>query len=135
MKRQTLQKAIILDALKQLGNHPTPAMVYDAIHEKYPSISKATVFRVLAGECEDGNAQKVMTPVGGSRYEFGTREHYHVTCRICGRLADIDSPMPSDLKFAPIACDGFEIESFYVEFIGLCPDCKGSETKNDENII
>ena len=48
MKRQTLQKTIILEALHRLCNHPTPAMVYEEVHKSYPSISQATVFRVAA---------------------------------------------------------------------------------------
>ena len=40
-KRNTLQKSIILDALKDfMGKHPTPNEVYEYIHEKHPSISR-----------------------------------------------------------------------------------------------
>ena len=50
-KRNTLQKTIILEALKELmGKHPTPAEVYAHVREKFPSKTQATVFRVLAGE-------------------------------------------------------------------------------------
>ena len=66
-KRHTIQKTIILDALKELGNHPTPAMVYEHIHEKYPTISQATVFRVLAGESEDCDVQRVYAPGSSAR--------------------------------------------------------------------
>ena len=69
MKRQTLQKTIILEALHRLCNHPTPAMVYEEVHKSYPSISQATVFRVLAGECDAGNAQRVYAPGCPARYE------------------------------------------------------------------
>ena len=89
MKRQTLQKTIILEALHRLCNHPTPAMVYEEVHKSYPSISQATVFRVLAGECDAGNAQRVYAPGCPARYEFGTRKHWHISCRVCGRVADI----------------------------------------------
>ncbi len=132
MKRQTLQKTIILDALMRLGNHPTPAMVYDEIHKDYPTISKATVFRVLAGECEEGNAQRIYAG-GSARYECGTKKHWHISCRLCGKVADVELPFEDDLLHSVKNNDGFTAERYFIEFIGLCPECKSSETSADEN--
>ena len=134
MKRQTLQKAIILDALKRLGNHPTPAMVYDEIHGQYPSISQATVFRVLASECEEGNAQRVYAPGCSARYEYGTRKHYHIACRKCGEVADIDMPLPEGIAQTVRDAEGFTVEHYYLEFIGLCPKCQKDAGDTDEKI-
>ncbi|OLA60968.1 MAG: hypothetical protein BHW37_01390, partial [Firmicutes bacterium CAG:272_52_7] len=120
MKRQTLQKTIILEALHRLCNHPTPAMVYEEVHKSYPSISQATVFRVLAGECDAGNAQRVYAPGCPARYEFGTRKHWHISCRVCGRVADIEMADPdADLRTGITDSNGFTVERFYVEFSGL----------------
>ncbi len=132
MKRQTLQKTIILEALKDLGNHPTPAMVYEAIHEKYPSISQATVFRVLAGECEEGNIQRVYAPGCSARYEYGTRKHSHIRCRLCGKIADIDMPLPEDLTSTITDSEGFLVEKYYIEFVGLCRECNSSELAGED---
>ena len=46
-ERQTKQKTIIYDALMTL-DHPTATEVYSYVHEQYPSVSRATVFRVLS---------------------------------------------------------------------------------------
>ena len=125
-KRHTLQKQIILDALKELGNHPTPAMVYDHIHDRYPTISQATVFRVLAGESEGGEAQRVYAPGSSARYEYGLRKHYHISCRLCGKVADVDMPYHHDLEKEAEYAEGFTVERHFIEFIGLCPDCQGA---------
>lgn len=122
-KRHTLQKTIILEALRELGNHPTPAMVYEHIHQHYPSISQATVFRVLAGECEEGEAQRVYAPGATARYEYGKRKHYHVSCRICGKVADVEMPYLEGLEAQAEGLDGFKVERHIVEFIGICSDC------------
>lgn len=124
-KRNTLQKAIILEALKELmGTHPTPNEVYEHIHEKYPTISLATVFRVLAGEVEEGEAQRVYAPDSTLRYEYGTRKHYHVSCRKCGKVEDVDMPYLHGIEKTAEALNGFAVEKHIVEFIGLCPECK-----------
>ena len=122
MKRQTLQKTIILEALHRLCNHPTPAMVYEEFHKSYPSISQATVFLVLAPGCP-------------ARYEFGTRKHWHISCRVCGRVADIEmADHDADLRTGITDSNGFTVERFYVEFSGLCPECR-AEAEKDNNQI
>ncbi len=130
-KRNTLQKSIILDALKNfMGKHPTPNEVYEYVHEKHPSISRATVFRVLAGEVEDGQAQRVYAPDSTLRYEYGTRKHYHVSCRVCGKVEDVEMPYQYGLEEIAEGLNGFKVERHIVEFIGLCPDCVGHESEN-----
>lgn len=133
-KRHTFQKSIILDTLKHLGNHPTPSMVYDEIHKHYPKVSRATVFRVLAGECEQGNAQRVYTPGGTARYEYGVRKHYHIICRVCGRVADVDMNIP---QYSPIDdisnAEGYAVENYIFEFVGLCPECRKNSGRTDKN--
>ena len=127
-KRNTVQKTIILDALKELCNHPTPAEVYEYIHKKYPTISQATVFRVLASESEDGDVQRFIVP-GGTRYEYGLRKHYHVCCRVCGKAADVDMPYMEGIEKNAMPCDDFSVEGHIIEFVGLCPECRA---KSDE---
>ena len=130
-KRNTLQKSIILDALKDfVGKHTTPNEEYEYIHEKHPSISRATVFRVLAGEVEDGTAQRVYAPDSTLRYEYGTRKHYHVSCRVCGKVEDVEMPYQNGLEEIAEGLNGFKVERHIVEFIGLCPDCVGKESEN-----
>lgn len=123
-KRNTLQKAIVLGALKELhGTHPTPVQVYDYIHEKYPTISPATVFRILSSEVEEGAAQRVYAPDSTLRYEYGTRKHYHVSCRVCGKVEDVEMQYLNDLEKEAEGLNGFKVEKHIVEFIGLCPKC------------
>ena len=128
-RRQTIQKTVILEALRELGNHPTPAMVYEHIHKSYPTISQATVFRVLAGESEEGEAQRVYAPGSSARYEYGLRKHYHISCRLCGKVADVDMPYHHDLEKEAESAEGFTVERHFIEFIGLCPDCREATEK------
>ena len=53
-ERNTLQKEIILRTLCKMREHPTAAMVYEAVHQNHPTISRSTVYRVLAKMAGEG---------------------------------------------------------------------------------
>lgn len=120
-ERQTRQKTIIYEALKEL-DHPTATEVYLHLHEKYPTISRATVFRVLGGFANNGRAQEVKLAGGDTRYDYNVQPHCHVRCRVCGRMGDIPLPV-LPLKSTSFDYNGFKVEGFQVDFYGLCSDC------------
>ena len=122
-ERQTKQKTIIYDALKTL-NHPTATEVYGYVHEAYPSVSRATVFRVLGGFAEKGAALELRLSGHEVRYDYNVMPHYHAHCTACGRVADVTAAgIPTDGLRATADC-GFEIEGYSVEFFGICKDCQ-----------
>ena len=53
-KRNTIQKQIVFDIFSKMNNHPSAGMVFEAVNEKYPNISRATVFRLLAEAADEG---------------------------------------------------------------------------------
>ena len=120
--RTTRQRALVLEAVRSLHNHPTSADVYDAVREKHPSISRATVYRNLNVLTEQGEVLHI--PVAGSadRYDFRCDCHYHAICRECGVVYDVEMPS-EDLLSSVRDTHGFLIEGFDIIFTGLCPDC------------
>lgn len=123
-ERQTKQKSLIYDALKTL-DHPTATEVYGYLHDVYPSLSRATVFRVLSGFASSGRALELRYSGHDVRYDYNVNEHYHAHCKHCGRVADIFSKEFSDLgKDIPKHINGFEIDGFVVEFSGSCESCR-----------
>lgn len=124
-ERQTKQKTIIYDALKAL-NHPTATEVYGYVHELHPSVSRATVFRVLGGFAEKGSAQELRLSGNEVRYDYNVMPHYHAHCRACGKVADVEvAGIPTDGLFATANC-GFKIDEYSVEFFGVCKECQNS---------
>ena len=67
-ERQTKQKQIIYDALKTL-DHPTATEVYGYVHEIVPTVSRATVFRVLGGFATNGRALELSAAGNEVRYD------------------------------------------------------------------
>lgn len=120
--RNTRQRALVLEAVRSLHNHPTSADVYDAVREKHPSISRATVYRNLNVLTEQGEVLHIPVAGGADRYDFRCDCHYHAICRECGVVYDVE--MPSESLLSSVRdTHGFQIEGFDIIFTGLCPDC------------
>ena len=130
-KRNTLQKRIVSDVFCSMTNHPSAGMVYEAVHEKYPNISKATVYRLLAEAAEEGKIQRLKLTDANDRYDITVNKHYHVVCRCCGAVADVEVKV-DDISIAEsaIGFQGFTVENCHVEFVGVCEECR----KNNEKI-
>ena len=124
-ERQTKQKLIIYEGMKAL-NHPTATEVYEWVHEKAPNVSRATVFRVLGGFADSGKALELKMAGTDTRYDYFTKKHCHAHCKRCGKVEDVylSADMPEvDVKEG----NGFLIEGYSLEFIGICRNCKGEE--------
>ena len=118
--RNTMQKAIIHQTLRKMGCHPTAAMVYDRVHRDHPTISRSTVYRVLARMAEEGKVLRLELAGGESRYDGDLSPHCHVRCRLCGAVADI----PPVEVGQPAGDGGFLLESCAVVYRGLGPGCR-----------
>ena len=122
-ERQTKQKQIIYDALVTL-DHPTATEVYSYVHEIHPTVSRATVFRVLGGFAGNGRALELRTAGNEVRYDYNVAPHYHAHCERCGRVADVKATgiCKSGLKVTEDY--GFSVSGYSVELFGRCIECK-----------
>lgn len=127
-KRNTLQKGIVFDIFREMRNHPSAGMVYEAVHNKYPEISKATVYRLLADAAEDGDLLRLKLSGVDDRYDVTLNPHYHIVCRKCGHVADVKTNinMPRILGGTE-GCESFLIEDCHMEFVGVCDKCRDSD--------
>lgn len=125
--RNTIQRALVLEAVRSLRNHPTSADVYEAVRQRHPRISRATVYRNLALLAERGEVLRVELPNGADRYDFFSQPHYHAKCRSCGRVFDVDMPYHADIADEVADAHGFAIEGHQITFTGLCPDCQSAQ--------
>ena len=122
--RNTVQRSIILDELRHLANHPTADEVFEAVHEKHPSISKATVYRTLGKLADEGEALRVKINNGADHFDHQTFAHYHVRCTQCGRVDDVLIPMLDGVEADASTCSGYKISGHNLQFDGICPACQ-----------
>jgi len=121
--RNTIQRKIVFDSVNALKNHPTPDEVYAFIKERYPTISRSTVYRNLNLLAEENKILRVRVPDAADRFDFNTERHSHIVCRKCGRVDDVLNAQAIDMSEMKLP-DGYEIDDFSLIFFGLCPDCK-----------
>ncbi len=122
-ERQTKQKQIIYDALKTL-DHPTATEVYGYVHTLYPTVSRATVFRVLGGFVGGEKALELRTAGNEIRYDYNIQPHFHARCTNCGRVADVATEGLPKGGLKGKACNGFAVAGYSIEFFGICSDCQ-----------
>jgi Fur family peroxide stress response transcriptional regulator len=125
----TTQRRIILQELSGRKDHPTAEQMYEAVRDRLPGLSKATVYRVLDTLVQAGAARKVFHPGAIVRYDPMTARHHHLTCQECGKLVDIDSSMIEDIALASVAVSGFQVTDYTINFTGVCSRCQESSSK------
>lgn len=123
LQRETKQRKIILDAVLGRYDHPTAYDIYVEIHKKYPTISKATVYRNLNVLAKTGKIKHVKI-VGADRFDSTVCNHYHVICSKCGKVVDAGVTYIEQNDKLVEKATGFKIEGHGTLFEGICPDCQ-----------
>lgn len=121
--RNTVQRSLVIEAVKELRCHATADEVYNTIAKKHPSISRGTVYRNLNRLCELGEIHKVEIPGGADRYDHLSYDHYHVRCVKCGRVYDVEMDFIADLDKNIKDTKGFRFTGHDIIFKGICPEC------------
>lgn len=67
-RRNTKQRKLVLDAVRQSYNHPTADEIYNAVRAQDDKISRGTVYRNLNLLADAGEILSIKTP-GGSRFD------------------------------------------------------------------
>ena len=121
--KNTVQKEAVAHALLML-DHPTADEVFDCFHGEFPSIRKATVYRILNRMAEDGEILHLTVPSGPDRFDTTLSEHHHIKCSLCGKVCDISLPELPEIESRISRESGFSVSRRLIFFEGLCPDCK-----------
>lgn len=122
-KRSTIQRSLVLEAVKELRCHVTADEVYDTIVSKHPYISRATVYRNLNLLSDMGEIRRVEISGGADRYDHLCHKHYHAKCVKCGRVLDVEMEVIADLERRITDTRGFEFTDHDIVFKGICSEC------------
>jgi len=122
-RRNTIQRELVLNAVRAMGCHATAEEIFNKIAEEYPTISKGTVYRNLKILAESGSIKRVEVPGAADCYDHITSNHYHVRCIKCGRVFDVDMDEISDISEKIKDKRGFSFLDFDIVFKGICPKC------------
>ncbi len=122
--RNTVQKEQVYFAVMQLLNHPTADEVYEKVKSGFPTISRATVYRILNQMSDNGDLVRINIPGGANRYDGKTQPHCHARCVKCGRVFDVWKGVDAAVDLSGVELDGFRIIGCNIIFDALCDECE-----------
>ena len=121
-RRLTSQRKEILDYLKSVKTHPSAETVYVNVKKKIPKITLATVYRNLHILVEQSLVKKLEVK-GGFRFDGFVHDHYHLVCRKCRNLIDIENENIKKCLKNEIKKLSFQVDEFEIKLTGLCKAC------------
>lgn len=126
--RNSKKRQAILELLRNTKTHPTAEWVYSQLHEQFPNMSLATVYRNIAQLKEAGMITSLGIIDGAERLDGVTLPHSHAVCAVCGQVFDLDIPQPD---YPADRLSGFDILGADLRISVICPECKNiKENKN-----
>ena len=122
-RRNTRQRAAILEALTESDRPLGPAEILELARRSVPRLGVATVYRNVRQLVAAGRVRVVQLPGSLDRYEMaGKHHHHHFHCRSCDRVFELDD---CTHDYAASTPRGFHLEHHEVTLIGLCSTCSG----------
>ena len=121
-RRNTKQRKLVLDAVRQSYNHPTADEIYNALRAQDDKISRGTVYRNL--NLLAARRDPLHQAPGGSRFDRTIEPHAHIICTSCSRVIDVPLPFDAQLDAKASEQIGWNVTSHYTIFEGLCPNCR-----------
>ena len=124
IRRNTIQCALVLEAVNKLSCHATADEVYNALVKEHPHISRGTVYRNLQRLSDLGEIRKREIPGSADRFDHICSNHYHAKCVKCGRVFDVDMEYKTDLEKSIKDTHGFLFAGHDIVFRGICSECE-----------
>ncbi len=93
----TMQRYAILEYLMNTKEHPSAEMIYNALKEKYPTITLSTVYNTLEIFEEKGLIKRVPTFTGTARYDATISPHLHIIMNQDGKIIDLHDQQIIDI--------------------------------------
>ena len=124
MQRNTIQRQIILDTIRNFSTHPTVDELYLEIQKTHPAISKTTIYRNLRQLAQGGEVGQVELSNDAERYDKRTEPHYHFHCKECKKLFDVDIDYMQGINEKVEEKHGFQVDKHNIIFKGVCLQCK-----------
>ncbi len=116
----SMQRVKILEYLQNHKTHPTADMIYQALMDEMPTLSKTTVYNTLKTFTEKGILIAFTLFENEVRYEYNTDPHVHFKCIKCGRIYDISKTFEC-LRNEEI--EGHKVLEHHINLKGICKNC------------
>ena len=127
IKRNTFQKSLIYEAVKELRCHADAEQIYSYVVKIRPTISKGTVYRNLNSLVEDNLIKRIEIPGQADRFDHNCYEHHHVRCIKCNKVFDVEMKNSPEIDKLVNNSYGIDLLDYEIIFKGICPECKNKK--------
>ena len=121
--RNTQQQKLVEQVFLSL-NHPSAQEVYKKVQELYPTIGRATVYRVLNRLCQKGQVMQINREENCVYFDKNNFDHPHAYCIKCGKIRDIcfDNTFSKCSSSLNKNLNGFTPLGVDFKIVGICSD-------------
>lgn len=121
----TNQRMVVAECIFRTHAHFTADDLTDFLKNRYKSVSKATVYRILSilvdagliDEHDFGQSQKFY------EHSLGHEHHDHLICTRCGKIIEFMDPDIEKLQVAAARRYNFQVTDHTLNIYGLCAPC------------
>jgi len=122
--RLTPQRMELVRMIAASEGHPSANLLFESVHDKFPTMSRATVYKTLALLKDIGQVFEINLRED-SHYDGNRPEpHPHLVCVQCGKILDGNVGLDADWLNQMERSTGFVITRPQITLYGLCPACK-----------
>ena len=119
----TKQRQSVLRVISESEKHLTATEVFEDARRLLPGISFATVYNSLRYLKKKGLIGEIRFGTDANLYDRNLTRHDHAICNNCGKLVDLEMPLPDGLLAKAAERSKFKAASIELTLRGLCPDC------------
>ena len=117
----------IFNAECNTDTHPSARWVYEKLKPDFPDLSLGTVYRNISLFKNEGKISVICNVNGEERIDGNVNPHPHFVCNCCGNVYDVEENNLQAEEYTRLNNDGFKIQSRFVIYYGLCPNCSANQ--------
>ncbi|HEV2250775.1 MAG TPA: transcriptional repressor [Candidatus Limnocylindria bacterium] len=124
-RRLTRQRVVVAEALASAKRALSAQELYERVKAGHPTIGRATVYRALEAQVQDGMASRFERDGHVSAYiACDAEHHHHLVCTKCQRVLDLGETVVAPLLASVGRRHEFLVDHAALDFYGLCRSCR-----------
>ena len=124
-RRLTHQRVIVAEALASARRALSAQELYDRIKSAHPRLGRATVYRALEAQVQDGMASRFEREGHVSAYiSCDAEHHHHLVCTRCQRVEDLAEDVVAPMLASVGRRHDFQVDHAALDLYGLCESCR-----------
>ena len=124
-KRMTVQRRLVLDAVRQARHHVTADEIARRVRAKHPQLEASTVYRNLQALEELGEVIHTHLDDRITRWHRAdSHPHGHLICRVCGSETEVRPVALAAMAKRLRDEHGFDADLAHSAIVGSCRQCR-----------